>query len=114
MVMQVTDIDTFRTQFTRDLPYIDQTLKRFAKARLKRLSAVIYTNDDRCFRVTLSKAMETEIRSLVEAYCGRKLMARVAEFILAYATLLHTRYLDIPDRHHGRNRMWSLFLSVTV
>jgi hypothetical protein len=72
MIMQVTDIDTFGTQFTRELPYIDQTLRRFAKTRLKMLGAAIYTNDDRCFRVTFSKAMAHEIRSLVNAYLRKK------------------------------------------
>jgi hypothetical protein len=66
--IQVTDIDTFRTQFTRNLPFIYGKLKYFPKTRLKRLGAVIYTNDDRCFRVTFAKAIAGEIRSLVDDY----------------------------------------------
>jgi hypothetical protein len=72
MNIQVTDIDTFRGAFTRQLPFIDQQLKRFAKIRLKRLGAVIYANDDRHFRMTFSRAMADEIRSLVDAYLWKK------------------------------------------
>jgi hypothetical protein len=72
MNIQVTDVDTFRTQFARELPFIDQKLRHFPKTRLKRLGAVIYTNDDRRFRVTFAQAMAGEIRSLVEDYLRKK------------------------------------------
>ena len=68
MNIQISDIDTFSAAFTRELRLIDQKLRRFLKTRLKRLGAVIYTNDDRRFRVTFSKAMADEIRSLIDAY----------------------------------------------
>jgi hypothetical protein len=72
MNIQVTDIDTFRTQFSRELPFIDQKLRHFPKTRLKRLRAVIYTNDDRRFRVTFAKVMAGEIKSLVDDYLRTK------------------------------------------
>lgn len=72
MTIQVTDIDSFRTQFTRELPFIEKTLRHFQKTRLKRLRAVIYTNDDRRFRVRFSKDMAHEIRSLVDVYLSKK------------------------------------------
>lgn len=72
MNIQVTDIDTFRTQFTRALPFIDQKLRHFPKTRLKRLGAVIYTNDDRRFRVTFAKAMAGELKSLIDDYLRKK------------------------------------------
>ena len=50
MKIPITDIDTFRSQFTRHLQLIEQKLRRFPKTRLKRIGAVIYTNDDRCLR----------------------------------------------------------------
>ena len=68
MTLQVTDLDTFRTQFTGHLPFIYRTLNYFPKTRLNRLGAVIYTNDDRRFRVTFAKAIAGEIRSLVDDY----------------------------------------------
>lgn len=68
----VTDIDTFRSQFTGQLALIDDTLRYFPKTRLKRLGAVIYTNEDRRFRVTFSKVISAEIRSLVDAYLWKK------------------------------------------
>jgi hypothetical protein len=80
MNIQVTDIHTFRTQFTRELPFIDQKLRHLPKTRLRRLGAVIYTNDDRRFRVTFAKAMAGEIRSLVDDYLRKKTMTRAAEF----------------------------------
>lgn len=72
MNIHVTDIDTFRAQFTRELPFIHQKLRHFRKTRLKRLGAVIYTNDDRCFQVTFAKAMAAEIRSLVDDYLRKR------------------------------------------
>jgi hypothetical protein len=72
MNIPVTDIDMFRTQFTRELQFIGQKLRRFPKTRLKRLGAVIYTNDDRRFPVTFAEAMADEIKSLVEEYLRKK------------------------------------------
>jgi hypothetical protein len=72
MKIQVTGIGTFRTQFTRQLPFIEQKLRHFPQTRLKRLGAVIYTNDDRRCRVTFAKAMAGEIRSLVDDYLRKK------------------------------------------
>jgi hypothetical protein len=72
MNIRVGDIDTFRRAFTGELGLIDQKLRQFPKIRLKRLGAVIYTNDDRHFRVKFSKAMADEIRSLVAAYLRQK------------------------------------------
>lgn len=73
MNIHVTDIDTFRTKFGRELPFIEhQKLRYFPKTRLKRLGAVIYTDDDRCFRVTFAKAMADEIRSLVDDYLRKR------------------------------------------
>jgi hypothetical protein len=70
--MQVADIDTFRAQFSRVLPLIDQKLHYFPKTRLKMLGATIYTNDDRRFRVVFSKAMASEITSLINDYLRKK------------------------------------------
>jgi hypothetical protein len=72
MNIEVTDIDTFRTQFARELPFFAEKLRHFPKTRLKRLGAVIYTNDDRRFRVKFAKAMASEIRSLVDDHLLRK------------------------------------------
>jgi hypothetical protein len=72
MKIEVTDIDTFRTQFTGVLPCIEEKLRYFPKTRLKRLGGVIYTNDDRRFRVALSIAMTGEIRSLIKDYLRNK------------------------------------------
>ena len=72
MKIEVTDIDTFRTQFTRVLPCIEEKLRYFPTTRLKRLKAVIYTNDDRRFRVAFSNAMAGEIRSLISDYLRKK------------------------------------------
>jgi hypothetical protein len=72
MKIEVADIETFRTRFTSHLPFIEQKLRHFPQTRLKRLGAVIYTNDDRRFRVTFAKAMAGEIRSLVDDYLRKK------------------------------------------
>jgi hypothetical protein len=64
--IQVGDIETFRRAFSKELTLIDRKLRRFSKTRIKRLGAVIYTNDDRHFRVKFSRAMADEIRSLVD------------------------------------------------
>jgi hypothetical protein len=72
MKIEVTDIDTFRTQFTRVLPCIEAKLRCFPKTRLKRLRAMIYTNDDHRFRVAFSNAMAGEIRSLINDYLSNK------------------------------------------
>jgi hypothetical protein len=72
MKIEVTDIDTFRTQFTRVLPCIEEELRYFPTTRLKRLRAVIYTNDDRRFRVAFSNAMAGEIRRLINDYLRNK------------------------------------------
>jgi hypothetical protein len=71
MKIQIDD-DDFRRTFTRELTIIDQKVRRFRRTRLKRLGAVIYTSDDRRFRVTFSRTMAHEIRSLVDAHLSKK------------------------------------------
>jgi len=68
MIIPIGEIADFRRFFSRELTLIGSRIKWFRTIRLKMIGAMIYTSDNRRFRVKFARAIKYEIWSVVQSY----------------------------------------------